>query len=158
MQIFSLQATAVERCAILIGNSTEHRIDRPERILKALILDLMVYLFPTKPYNSYVNKLNYAPWYRQEFFIPPRELELVLTIFQRQTSVIKLTSWSRLQHSTACYVLQASLITNPMNYVMLIPMTHSMHERMKSHTSCIWLTNRILSIHAIFWKNVTPKK
>ena len=92
---FSLQATAVERCAILIGNSgnsTEHRIDRPESILKTLILDLMVYLFPTKPYNSYVNKLNYAPWYRQEFFIPPRELELVLTIFHRQTSVIKLTS------------------------------------------------------------------
>ena len=52
----------------------------------------------------------------------------------------------------------ADLITNPMNDVMLIPMTQSMHDRMKSHTSCIWLINRILSIHAIFWKNVTPQK
>ena len=49
-----------------------------------------------------------------------------------------------------CLVLQASLITNPMNDVMLIPMAHSLHDRMKIPTSCIWLIDRIFSIFAIF--------
>ena len=52
----------------------------------------------------------------------------------------------------------ADLITNPMNDVMLIPMAHSLHDRMKIPTSCIWLIDRIFSIFAIFWKNVTQKK
>ena len=33
-----------------------------------------------------------------------------------------------------------------------------LQDEMKSHTGCIWLIDRIFSIFAIFWKNVTPKK
>ena len=57
----------------------------------------------------------------------------------------------------------AYLITNTMNDVMLIPMTHSMHDRMKSHTSCIWLIDRIFSFYSIFsidiifWKKKIQK-
>ena len=33
----------------------------------------------------------------------------------------------------------------------------SLHDEMKSHTGCIWLNNRIFSIHDIFGKRVTTK-
>ena len=32
-----------------------------------------------------------------------------------------------------------------------------LHDEMKSHTGCIWLIDRIFSIHDIFWKNVTTQ-